>query len=222
MGTHNSNTRITPKKGIVQITKHSTPNIKLPDTFKVKINNAFVKMCEYIREGEVSKTVENPVAQVLHNSTTTGRVHLKVKGRAKIVEVDIFGYWPSWNMSDNGKVRLYNKSHGASLMSKMANGTFSNPTQEVLEQMSYLALSVIKARQTTPREGLIKATLLDYLESTGIEVVKLWYRGKEYDRDYLTSKIKVMRTIFDAMQSAGQFKPIERKRDNTVFTIQGR
>ncbi len=219
--THNSSNRITPKDGVIQITELSVPKIKLSEGHIAKIIKAFKLSAKYIRDGEVSKTVKNSVGQYCQNSTVTGRVIVKVKGRAKTVAVDLFGYWPSWKLSEDGKVRLYSKEHSATVLKLMASGSFSNPTAQLLEHVAYNALSVIKSRQNTPREGLIKSQVLEYLEASGIQVVKAWYRGKEYNREYITSKVKTMRVIFDAMRSVKQFEDIEKRRDSTVFTIKG-
>ncbi len=219
--TYNNKNRISPKEGVLEITKLSVPNIKLTPNMIAKVIKAFKLSAKYIREGEVSKTVKNSVGQYCQNSTVTGRVILKVKGRAKTVAVDLFGYWPSWKLSEDGKVRLYSKEHSATVLKLMASGSFSNPTAQLLEHVAYTALSVIKSRQNTPREGLIKSQVLDYLEASGIQVVKAWYRGKEYDRQYITSKVATMRVIFDAMRSVNQFEDIERRRDDSVFSIKG-
>ncbi len=222
--TYNNKDRIIKDPNVVEITELSVPKIKIPDTMKVKIIKAFQLSGEYVRGGEVSKTVKNSTAQYAHNSRVTGRVELKLKGRVKPVTVDLFGYWPSWaNLQDDkGKtVRHYSKEHGSKVIKLMCSGSFADPTQQLLEHVAYNALSVIKSRQNTPREGLIKAQVLEYLESSGIEVVKAWYRGKEFDRKFLTSKIATMKVIFDAMQSVGQFAEIEKRRDSGVFTIQG-
>ncbi len=222
--TYNNKNRITKDPNVVEITELSVPRIKIPDTMKAKIIKAFQLSGEYVREGEVSKTVKNSTAQYAHNSRVSGRVELKIKGRTKLVTVDLLDYWPSWaNIQDSeGKtVRKYSKEHGSKVIKLMCSGSFSDPTQQLLEHVAYNALSVIKSRQNTPREGLIKAQVLDYLEASGIEVVRCWYRSKEYQREYMTSKIRTMRVIFDAMQSVGQFAEIEKRRDSGVFTIQG-
>ena len=210
--TYNNKAKIVEDDNI--ITAHSVPNVRLDSKMIEAIRKAFKLSGKYVREGEVSKTVQNSVAQYANNSRSTGRVVLKVKGRSKPITVDIFDYWPSWSIvtdKDGKESRFYSKNHGANVINLMQSGKFSNPTSQVLEHIAYTAISVVKSRQNTPREGLIKAQVLEYLESTGIKVVKCWYKGNQFDRDFLTSKIKKMRSIFDAMQSIGEFAPIEKK-----------
>lgn len=220
--TYNNKNRIDGET--TYITKHDVPSVRLDDKLKAKIVKAFQLSGEYVRRGDISLTVKNPVAQYANNSTVTGRVVVKVPGRKALVTVDLFGYWPSWAnvKGDDGEVvRHYSKNHGAAVVSLMQSGRFSDVTSQVLEHIAYTALSVIKARQNTPREGLIKAEVLGFLEGTGIKVVKASYRGNDYNREYLTSKISTMRTIFEAMRSIGQFEDIERKRGPFIVGIEG-
>ena len=227
--TYNNKAKIGDEKFI---TKHEVPTIRLDSKFTDRIVKAFKLAGDYIRKGEVSQTVRNAVGQYCQNSTVTGRVFIKVKGRKSLVKIDLFGYWPSWNhvLDSKGKpkldaegnpIRVYSKEHGSTLVTLMQAGGFKNPTSQALEHLAYCALGVVKARTSSPREGLIKSEVMTTLEGSGLEVIKCWYKGQEYTRQFLTDKISRMRSIFDAVQSTGEFAPIERKRGNFVVGIEG-
>ncbi len=197
-----------------QVVEHDVPSIRIDDELKEGIRKGFQLAGEYVRRGEVSLTVENSTAQYAQNSMCTGRVNLRIPNRKASVRVDILGYWPSWHEDKNKAgetVRIYSKNHGSKIITLMETGTFSNLTMQALEHIAYCALGVIKARTNSPREGLIKANVLEALETSGILVEGGSYRGEEFTRESMQSKVATMRQIFDAMQSVGQFQTVERK-----------
>jgi len=202
------------------VVEHDVPTIRMDAELIEGIKKGFMLAGTYVREGEVSLTVENAVAQYASNSNVTGRVHLKIPNRKSEVQVDILAYWPSWHEDKNKAgetVRIYSKNHGSKIITLMQTGTFSNLPMQALEHIAYCALGVVKARINSPREGLIKASVLELLESSGILVTGGSYRGEEFTRDSMLSKVTTMRKIFDAMQSVGQFKPVER--GGKVFAV---
>jgi hypothetical protein len=228
--TYNNKARIT--RDDKYIVKHEVPNIRVDSKMVSNIVEAFKLSGDYLRKGEVSQTVKNPVGQYCQNSRVTGRVYIKVKGRKSPVTVDLFSYWPSWShvLDSNGKpkldaegnpIRVYSKEHGSTLVTLMQSGGFRNPTMQGLEHLAYCALGIVKARVHAPREGLIKSEVLTRLESAGLEVVKCWYKGQEYNRQYITDKLTRMRRIFDAVQGSGEYLPIEKRRGNFVIGIEG-
>jgi hypothetical protein len=211
--THNSKASM-DGSGPLAIVEHNVPTIRVDNDLVEAINGGFKLAGTYVRQGEVSQTVENSTAQYASNSRCTGRVVLKIPNRASSVQVDLLSYWPSWHEDKDSKgkaVRIYSKNHGSKIITLMQTGSFANPVMQALEHIAYCTLGVIKARINSPREGLIKANVLEALESSGILVEGGNYRGEEFTREGMLTKVATMRQIFDAMQSVGQFQAIEKR-----------
>jgi hypothetical protein len=160
----------------------------------------------------------NPVAQYLANSRVTGEVTVKSPEGRKIA-ISLRDYWPNWESSDGGKTRTYGKHGQGDLIQRLMAGNVSHPLAELLEELGYCALSILKAREASPREGHIKTLCFAALERSGFKVESAKVGEVTYNRETIESKAAKLQRVVDGGIASGQYVKVRGRKQEDAGKV---